>query len=204
MCSPAPPIGHTVQRRFAIVQSRLRGQALRKPRIHPPTAEVPRLRGSQDWRSDCTFWYVVIQYVIFRNRANDCLRLAAPLIEWIASQSDYLADSVDAFLTTPVVSPTTASSNPFAGSSAIDEIDPDVDPALPLGLTFSFPVEQTALNQGKVLTWTKGFSAKNAVGNDVVKLLQDAFDRKHLHVRCVALVNDVRVIFITLRLLLTK
>ncbi|KIP09830.1 hypothetical protein PHLGIDRAFT_125977 [Phlebiopsis gigantea 11061_1 CR5-6] len=103
---------------------------------------------------------------------------------------DYLADSVDAFLTTPTVSPTTAASNPFAGSSAIDEIDPEADPALPLGLTFSFPVEQTALNEGKVLTWTKGFSAKNAIGNDVVKLLQDAFNRKHLHVRCVALVND--------------
>lgn len=82
-------------------------------------------------------------------------------------------------------------SNPFAGSSAIDELDPDVDPALPLGLTFSFPVEQTALNEGRILTWTKGFSAKNAVGNDVVRLLQDAFNRKHLHVRCVALVNDV-------------
>lgn len=112
------------------------------------------------------------------------------------TQSDYLADSVDAFLTTPTISPTTASDNPFAGPSAIDEIDPDADPALPLGLTFSFPVEQTALNEGKVLTWTKGFSAKNAVGNDVVKLLQDAFNRKHLHVRCVALVNDVSHPFI--------
>lgn len=203
MCSPAPPIGHTIQPRFANVQSRLRGQAFRKPRVHPPTAEIPCFGGPEDGRSDCTFWYVLVQYVIFRNRANDCLLLVAPRIEWIASQSDYLADSVDAFLTTPVVSPTTASSNPFAGSSAIDEIDPDVDPALPLGLTFSFPVEQTALNQGKVLTWTKGFSAKNAVGNDVVKLLQDAFDRKHLHVRCVALVNDVRMIFFTLPFLLT-
>jgi hexokinase len=63
--------------------------------------------------------------------------------------------------------------------------------AVPLGFTFSFPVEQTALASGKILTWTKGFSARNAIGNDVVKLLQDAFDRKHLHVRCVALVNDV-------------
>ncbi|KAI0092534.1 hexokinase [Irpex rosettiformis] len=103
---------------------------------------------------------------------------------------NYLADSVDAFLTTPSVSPTTAAQNPFAGSSAIDEINPEVDPALPLGLTFSFPVEQTALNQGKILTWTKGFAAKNAIGHDVVQLLQDAFNRKHLHVRCVALVND--------------
>ena len=60
-----------------------------------------------------------------------------------------------------------------------------------LGLTFSFPVEQTALNKGVLLTWTKGFAAKNAIGKDVVKLLQDAFDRKHLHVKCSALVNDV-------------
>ncbi|KAJ3802687.1 hypothetical protein GGU11DRAFT_764630 [Lentinula aff. detonsa] len=90
---------------------------------------------------------------------------------------DYLADSVDAFLTThPPESPT----------SPISDV-PDV---LPLGLTFSFPVEQTALGSGTILTWTKGFSAKNAIGNDVVKLLQDAFDRKHMHVKCVALVND--------------
>lgn len=55
----------------------------------------------------------------------------------------------------------------------------------------SFPVEQTAIDAGKLLTWTKGFNAKNAIGHDVVKLLQDAFDRKHIHVRCSALVNDV-------------
>jgi hypothetical protein len=52
-------------------------------------------------------------------------------------------------------------------------------------------VEQTAIDAGKLLTWTKGFAAKNAIGHDVVRLLQDAFDRKHIHVRCSALVNDV-------------
>ncbi|CCM04017.1 uncharacterized protein FIBRA_06174 [Fibroporia radiculosa] len=96
---------------------------------------------------------------------------------------DYLADSVDAFLTefsSATGSPVSTSvANPF-----------DSPTEVPLGLTFSFPVEQTALNEGKILTWTKGFAAKNAIGNDVVRLLQDAFDRKHLHVRCVALVND--------------
>ncbi|TBU50506.1 hexokinase-domain-containing protein [Dichomitus squalens] len=101
---------------------------------------------------------------------------------------DYLADSVDAFLTdfasAVPSSPTNEQVNPF-GSPPLSE-----EPAVPLGLTFSFPVEQTALNRGRILTWTKGFSAKNAVGNDVVQLLQDAFNRKHLHVRCVALVND--------------
>ncbi|KAF9649343.1 hexokinase [Thelephora ganbajun] len=84
---------------------------------------------------------------------------------------DYLADSVDAFLT---------SESPDAPKGE----------DLPLGLTFSFPVEQTALDSGHLLTWTKGFAAKNAVGHDIVKLLQDAFNRKHLHVKCVALVND--------------
>lgn len=62
-------------------------------------------------------------------------------------------------------------------------------------LISSFPVEQTAIDAGKLLTWTKGFAAKNAIGHDVVKLLQDAFDRKHIHVRCSALVNDVRPLF---------
>ncbi|KIK65672.1 hypothetical protein GYMLUDRAFT_39175 [Collybiopsis luxurians FD-317 M1] len=96
---------------------------------------------------------------------------------------DYLADSVDAFLTShPPPSP-----GPPGPLGPLSEPVPDV---LPLGLTFSFPVEQTALGAGKILTWTKGFSAKNAIGNDVVKLLQDAFDRKHMHVKCVALVND--------------
>jgi len=61
---------------------------------------------------------------------------------------------------------------------------------LHLGMTFSFPVEQTAIDKGKLLTWTKGFSAKNAIDNDVVQLLQDAFNRKHIHVRVTALVND--------------
>ncbi|GBE79133.1 Glucokinase [Sparassis crispa] len=101
---------------------------------------------------------------------------------------DYLADSVDSFLTefTGGDSPTEMSFTEEQPSASL--IPPQT--AIPLGLTFSFPVEQTALNQGKILTWTKGFSAKNAVGHDVVRLLQDAFDRKHLHVKCVALVND--------------
>ena len=62
---------------------------------------------------------------------------------------------------------------------------------LHLGLTFSFPVEQTALGAGRLLTWTKGFSATGAVGNDIVQLFQNALDKKGVDCRCVALVNDV-------------
>lgn len=84
----------------------------------------------------------------------------------------YMADSIDSFLT------------------QIGSQEEGID-ALHLGFTFSFPVEQTALDSGTLLMWTKGFSAKNAQGNDVVKMLQDALDRKHVHVKCTALVNDV-------------
>ncbi|KAH7888071.1 hexokinase [Phlebopus sp. FC_14] len=103
---------------------------------------------------------------------------------------DYLADSVDAFLTesgSPTSDVPPSSDAPNGHTFSNEDAD---TPYVPLALTFSFPVEQTALDSGKLLTWTKGFSAKNAVGNDVVQLLQDAFDRKHIHVRCVALVND--------------
>ncbi|KAG8813120.1 glucokinase [Serendipita sp. 399] len=61
---------------------------------------------------------------------------------------------------------------------------------LHLGMTFSFPVEQTALGAGRLLTWTKGFSATGAIGNDVVQLLQDSLDKLHVQCKCVALVND--------------
>ncbi|PFH52548.1 hypothetical protein AMATHDRAFT_139483 [Amanita thiersii Skay4041] len=97
-----------------------------------------------------------------------------------AALFDYLADSVDAFLTTEA----------SIDYSSPSHMPPTDHGEVVLGLTFSFPVEQTALDSGKILTWTKGFSARNAIGKDVVKLLQDAFDRKHMHVRCVALVND--------------
>ncbi|WVO12864.1 hypothetical protein L204_100472 [Cryptococcus depauperatus] len=89
---------------------------------------------------------------------------------------DYIAESVDAFLTDVQAQ----DDIPIFASSE----------SMHLGFTFSFPVEQTAIDAGTLLTWTKGFSAKNAVGHDVVRLLQDAFDRKHMHVRCSALVND--------------
>jgi hexokinase len=109
---------------------------------------------------------------------------------------DYLADSVDAFLTdssTTAAPPGLPSGIPSSLSSpAISSPSIDTDPpALHLGLTFSFPVEQKALDSGVLLTWTKGFSAKNAIGHDIVQLLQNAFDKKHMHVKCVALVNDV-------------
>uniref|UniRef100_A0A8C5M870 hexokinase n=1 Tax=Leptobrachium leishanense TaxID=445787 RepID=A0A8C5M870_9ANUR len=62
---------------------------------------------------------------------------------------------------------------------------------MPLGFTFSFPCRQTSLDQGILITWTKGFSASGCVGEDVVRLLREAAIRKgNSDLMIVALVND--------------
>eukprot|EP00127_Corallochytrium_limacisporum_P006728 Clim_evm17s234 gene=Clim_evmTU17s234 len=62
--------------------------------------------------------------------------------------------------------------------------------SVPLGFTFSFPVEQQGLAKGVLKSWTKGFSASGVLGQDVVQLLQEACERKKLHVKVVAICND--------------
>lgn len=61
---------------------------------------------------------------------------------------------------------------------------------LKLGFTFSFPVDQTALNRGTLIRWTKGFSIDDAVGKDVVELLQANLVILGVNVDVVALAND--------------
>lgn len=59
-----------------------------------------------------------------------------------------------------------------------------------LGFTFSFPVDQVAINKGNLIRWTKGFDIQEAVGRDVCELLQSEIDDLHLPVKVAALVND--------------
>ncbi|KAF5187696.1 Hexokinase-1 [Thalictrum thalictroides] len=59
-----------------------------------------------------------------------------------------------------------------------------------LGFTFSFPVKQTSINSGNIMTWSKGFSIADAVGQDVVSELTKAMERKGVDMRVAALVND--------------
>ncbi|XP_044136633.1 hexokinase-2-like [Bufo gargarizans] len=62
---------------------------------------------------------------------------------------------------------------------------------LPLGFTFSFPCKQNSLDQGILISWTKGFSASGCVGEDVVRLLREAaVRRKNSDFYVIALVND--------------
>lgn len=80
----------------------------------------------------------------------------------------------------------------FIAESVADFIkEQNITSKLPLGFTFSFPVHQTSLISGTLIRWTKDFTATGAVGQDVVKLLHDAFQRRgDVSVDVVALVND--------------
>eukprot|EP00775_Hariotina_reticulata_P009697 gene9697-9856_t len=59
-----------------------------------------------------------------------------------------------------------------------------------VGFCFSFAVEQTALNCGKLMGWTKGFDVEGVIGKDVVQLLSDALVRVGQPCRVLALIND--------------
>lgn len=76
--------------------------------------------------------------------------------------------------------------------SFLDEHHNDLETseALKLGFTFSFPVEQTALDRGKLIRWTKGFDLPDCVGRDVVEMLQKHIDILQVPVSIVALAND--------------
>lgn len=68
-----------------------------------------------------------------------------------------------------------------------------LDPArtYPLGFSFAFPVRQEAVDVGYLAEWVKGFDVKGVVGQDVVRLLNEALVRRGVSgVKVVALVND--------------
>lgn len=62
---------------------------------------------------------------------------------------------------------------------------------LPLGFTFSFPIQQDGLAHARLVNWTKGFKCSGVEGRDVVELLREAIERRSdLDIEVVAVVND--------------
>jgi hexokinase len=62
---------------------------------------------------------------------------------------------------------------------------------LPLGFTFSFPIQQDGLAHARLVSWTKGFKCSGVEGKDVVALLKEAIERKPgLDIEVMAVVND--------------
>lgn len=62
---------------------------------------------------------------------------------------------------------------------------------LHVGFTFSFPCVQHQLDEGILVSWTKGFKATDVEGHDVVALLKEAVKRQgELNLEIVVLMND--------------
>ncbi|KAF5899044.1 hexokinase-2-like, partial [Clarias magur] len=62
---------------------------------------------------------------------------------------------------------------------------------LPLGFTFSFPCQQTKLDESILVSWTKGFKASGVEGKDVVMLLRKAIKKRgDFDIDIVAVIND--------------
>uniref|UniRef100_A0A7N9ANC1 Hexokinase-2 n=1 Tax=Mastacembelus armatus TaxID=205130 RepID=A0A7N9ANC1_9TELE len=65
------------------------------------------------------------------------------------------------------------------------------DKKLPVGFTFSFPCQQSKLDEGYLITWTKRFKASGVEGMDVVKLLNKAIKKRgDYNADIMAVVND--------------
>jgi hexokinase len=73
-------------------------------------------------------------------------------------------------------------------------------PEIVIGFCFSFALEQTALNNGKLLLWTKNFKGRGLIDQDVVAALIDTFyTRAGLTVTIPAVVNDTVAALIALK-----
>ncbi|CAG8603067.1 22136_t:CDS:2 [Dentiscutata erythropus] len=90
---------------------------------------------------------------------------------------DFIADCIDKFLSELV-------------TVQFENDQSENDKKFKMGFTFSFPVEQTAINKGTLIKWTKGFTCPDAENKDVVFMLQEALKRKEVPVVVAALVND--------------
>jgi hexokinase len=75
-------------------------------------------------------------------------------------------------------------------ASTEDDVLPSTQQQYQLGFTFSFPLNQTAIDRGTIMYWNKGFDLPDAVGKDVIQLLQAALHRRNLDIQVSAVVND--------------
>nr|XP_046242202.1 hexokinase-2 isoform X2 [Scatophagus argus] len=65
------------------------------------------------------------------------------------------------------------------------------DKKLPLGFTFSFPCQQTKLDESVLVSWTKGFRASGVEGKDVVSLLRKSIKKRgDFDAAIMAVIND--------------
>ncbi len=54
---------------------------------------------------------------------------------------------------------------------------------IPLGFTFSFPMDMKAINCGLIKTWTKDFNYSDVIGKDAASLLQQAINEQNVRLK---------------------
>ncbi|GAB4822195.1 hypothetical protein N2152v2_009241 [Parachlorella kessleri] len=59
-----------------------------------------------------------------------------------------------------------------------------------IGFCFSFAVDQTAMDNGKLLLWTKSFRGRGLIKRNVVAALKASFERKGVEVEIPVILND--------------
>ena len=64
------------------------------------------------------------------------------------------------------------------------------NPSGKLGFTFSFPTDQSAIDEGKLVVWNKDFAASGCIGEDVVGLLRRELVARGIMLEVQALAND--------------
>lgn len=75
-------------------------------------------------------------------------------------------------------------------ASIIKEVVPP-EGTYPLGHTFSYPINQTGLNSGTLIYWTKEIETRNVAGQEITQLLQEALIRNGLpQVQPQVILND--------------
>ncbi|KIM81947.1 hypothetical protein PILCRDRAFT_88788 [Piloderma croceum F 1598] len=89
---------------------------------------------------------------------------------------DYIATSVDSFLK----------------ESKIQLTAPT-----PIGFSFPFPVERMDVNKAKLVAWGKALKLQDGPGQNVKKLLQEAFEHKKVNLKCGAIVNNTVTVLLS-------
>ncbi|KAF9473384.1 actin-like ATPase domain-containing protein [Pholiota conissans] len=79
----------------------------------------------------------------------------------------------------------------------IKEFNIRLTPRTPVGLSFPFPVERMDLDKAKLVAWGKAINLQDGPGRNVQDLLQEAFDRKNINLKCGAITNDTVAVLLS-------
>lgn len=75
------------------------------------------------------------------------------------------------------------------GSGNPDE-DVILEEDIALGFTFSYPMEQDAIDHGKLVRWTKGFGNPNTEGQDCAAMFRKSLEKYNVPIKMTSIIND--------------